>query len=749
MREVARLNRSLLSPLVAFCAAWTLGALISQYHLLAAQLPWSGYMVAVVLTVPVAFVAGGLVGEGFAYGLGGSEAKREKLATSAPLLRRILVVFLFLGLAELAHQFVKIGGIPLFSPEGNTLRFDQGGPTIVLTDLLTVAAIAALVKPRNPLARESRFELAIAVVALTGFALQAGRGSIILPIVVATAARWLYWGRPKAPLLGGAALLTFIAIVFGFYLRTRQNPYNPFEAEFYGEVLPGMPFFLQPLAPIHLAISTNFLALQGLVGYFPTRAPYGGGAFDAIGLHHIFDGARNVSNVSARLTPPWVTSTVAGPLWADGGFAALVPGVAATGFASAGAFAMAMRTRSFRWSMAAAYLLYLALFGLYTNLWTQQLDWLLIVPLLLMVGAIGDDPASPPGLTGWAWARIRRMLGRGEKTSEDPTANRRPAREKRLALALVSIGLGIIVVLMVSGLAIQRLIPEPYPLYSTVRLTESVTRSVAVVTDSDRPQDNEQLRWVVPAARSVRVYTYQPAASPSTTRGSPAIVVPGDPRRTQFDVARWDQWRSMALFSFQEHPDRLSIKVSPLAIAEARPVTFQAPSSPPPVGATRDLVIATWTGTKPDLFILTRGRFSSRPVLQILSGESGFTKQIYVTRLPFRGLGEDEWSVDVGQIATLPRKSTGRVVRGTRPDLFLVNHDPDKEHSDVHVLLGESGFQGDAFQRALDTPGSVPPGTTFLLGSALGATAVYEVRPGVARGPSLKVFGLASPAGLR
>ena len=160
-------------------------------------------------------------------------------------------------------------------------------------------------------------------------------------------------------------------------------------------------------------------------------------------------------------------------------------------------------------------------------------------------------------------------------------------------------------------------------------------------------------------------------------------------------------------------------------------------------------MVATWSGSEPDLFILTRGRFSSRPLLQILSGESGFSEQLFETRLPFRGLGEDEWSVDVGQIAILPRKSNGRVVRGTRTDLFLVNHNPDKEHSDVHVMLGESGFQWDAFQRALDTPGSVPGDTAFLLGSTLGATAVYEVRPGAVRGPSLKVFGLASPAGFR
>ncbi len=67
----------------------------------------------------------------------------------------------------------------------------------------------------------------------------------------------------------GGALLAFAAVVFGFYLRTRQNPYNPFESELFGEILPGTPFFLQPLIPIYLAITTNFLALQGVVGHYP------------------------------------------------------------------------------------------------------------------------------------------------------------------------------------------------------------------------------------------------------------------------------------------------------------------------------------------------------------------------------------------------------------------------------------------------------------------------------------------------
>jgi oligosaccharide repeat unit polymerase len=747
MRAFARLNNSLLSPLVAFCAAWIFAALLSQYHLLSTQFNWSVVMIVVVAVVPLAFVAGGLVGEGVALRFSENRTKRLEVAASTRLFRRILIVLLLIGLVELAHQFIKIGGIPLLSSQGNSLRFQQGGPTIVLTDLLTVAAIAALVKPRDLLARESRFELVIGITALTGFALQAGRGSIVLPVIAATAARWLYWGRPGVRMLSAAGLLAFAAIVFGFYLRARQNPYNPFEAELYGQTLSNMPFFLYPLVPIYLAITTNFLALQGVVGYFPTASHFGGGAFDALGLNIVFTGARNLSDVSATLTPPWVTSTVAGSLWADGGFGVLVPGITLTGFFSAGAFAMAARTRSFRWCMVAGYLLYLALFGLYTNLWTQEVDWLLVVPLLLALGAVVENPASPPGLTGRAWERIKRMTGRGASDSSAKPLNdgqsNRP--ERSLARILVLAGLGIAVLLVAAGLAIQPLLPEPYPRVASMRLPQSIARSIAVTTDSDLPNSNAPLQWIEPHGRAVDLRAYQPGQPPHNELRLARIPIPNDPRRVTYDVNYWPPWRALALFSFRQDARHLSITISPTWRSDGNAVHFVAPISAPSKDESRDEIVANWDGSKPDLFVLTRGSPDSQPALQVLSGESGFRKERFSTRLPFRGLAPDTWSVDVGQIAAIPDKSDSRTVKGQRPDLLLVHHDPSKTRSDVQVMLGETGFQWDAFQRDLDTPGSIPRTTEFLLGSYLGATSVYEVQRRGNDGPRLQVFGLEPP----
>ena len=753
MRRFLQLNGSPLSPLLTFTAAWTFAALLSQYRLLNGQEPWSAVVIGVVVAVPIAFVAGGLIGEGLALRQTRSAAAQE-VPHESKVYRRVLVVLLVLGLLELAHQFAKIGGVPLLSPGAGALRFSQGGPTIILTDCLTVAAIVALVRPQRLLSRESRFELLVALVALGGFALQAGRGSVVLPVIVAIAARWLYWGRPPAWMFIGGALLAFAAVVFGFYLRTGQNPYHPFESELFGELLPGTPFFLQPLVPIYLAITTNFLALQGVVGHFPTGEAFGHGAFDAVGLDIVFHGARDLPAISESITPPWVTSTVAGPFWADGGFVALVPAIAATGFVSAGAFAMAVRTRTFRWSLAAAYLLYIAVFGLYQNLWTQQLDWLLVVPLLLIVGAIAEDPGDPPGLTGRAWGRIRRMTGRTATADPPPApASAGPEktgrrRDKKLAGGLILLGISVIALLFVSGLVIQPLLPEPYPQIHSQRLPRSIEGAAQVMTISDRPSDNEPIQWVRGSGHRVSLYDYTPGQPLSKTERLARIRIPEDISKSSFDVNVWPPWRAEALFSFEQRPRGLAITVSPTWRSDGKAETFISPLSAPPAGTTREFTIAAWGGEKPDLIVITRGDPQSRPVLQILSGESGFKRQTYAGRLPYRGLSPREWAMQIGPIVGLPTKDEQRIFRGIRTDLVMIHHDPSEVHSMVHVLLGETGFEWDAIRRDLDNSGDLPSGTEFLIGSYQGATAVYEIQrtPG---GPYLRVFGLNNPPALQ
>jgi len=401
-------------------------------------------------------------------------------------------------------------------------------------------------------------------------------------------------------------------------------------------------------------------------------------------------------------------------------------------------------------------MLYLVVFGLYSNLWTQTIDWVVVVPLLLVVGAFVEDADSPPGLTGRIWARMgamRRTSPARQENAESASeasasvSEASPSRDRSLAKGLVVVGLGVLVVLLISGWAIQRLLPEPYPEIASLPLPASSANAREAMTNSDLTSDNQPLYWATVHGDRVELSEFEPVAKTTTPAGK--VTIPALDAQTQFDIGAWAPWRNLALFSMTQGPSRLSITIAPTRSGEGRPQRFSAPIAPATEGATNKFMIATWSGTKPDLFIVTSGSSDSRALIRVLSGESGFQRQLFTSPLPFRGLSPEQWSFDVGQLATIPKEDPNRSVVGARPDLMMVHHEPGREHSSVEVLLGEAGFLWDAFQRDLETPGDVPAGTEFLLGTNLGATAVYQVGRHDPEGPRFQIFGLEGPPQFR
>lgn len=746
-----RLNASVLSPLLLFPLVWVAMALLEQVRVLQIQGAWSNVMIAVVVAVPLSFIAGGLIGEGLAQAATALSTSREDVRISDRTFRRMLLGLVGLGLLAEAYQFARAGTPPLLSGSIDTARFSEGGPTILLTDLLTVAVIAAMTRVRNPFGKESRFELGISIVALGAFALQAGRGNVVLPIVVIIIARWMYWGRPSAYLLTMGALVAFFAICFGFYLRVYQHPTTPFEAELFGEVLPPLPFFVKPLIPLYLALTTNFIALTGIVQHFPTITPFGHGAYDAVALNRFISGSKSVSDVSGELTPPWVTSTVAGSFWADGGFWVLVPGVALTGILTAGAYAAAARTRSFRWSMAAAYLLFVALFGLYTNLWTQQIDWLIVTTLLFIVGAFCERPDSPPGVVGATWGKIRQIRGQGPtspaRTEPTPPQPQQPSEHGRgrgrrsgTKAAIVS-GVVAVIALLVAGAIIQRTLPEPYPLTHTIPLPRSISNADAIFTDSGRTAENTQIYWVKRKGTMATLYSFDPVARKTTSTRFPRSDLPG---KTYYDVGVWLPMSIPALFEIQQAPNRIYVTVRRSdngKVVRRYSRTLHAPGP----GDYRTYEIASYDSPRADLFLIDRGLSTSRAHLSILSGESGFRSQVYGTALPFRGAKPKEWSLSVGELAGKVNAAGKEVT--PRPDLLLVERDPNREHANLKVVAGEEKYGGFSYQRDIDEPGDLPPNRLFLQGSWLGAPSLFEIVPKSPTGPKLKIFEIQPPAG--
>jgi oligosaccharide repeat unit polymerase len=746
--SLRRLNASVLSPLLVFPLVWALTALLAQFHLLSIQSSWSTVMVAVVVAVPLAFLAGGLIGEGIAQMATAFSSARSDIHMPERTFRRMLIAIVAIGLLEIAHQFALAGSVPLLSGSIDTARFSEGGPTILLTDLLTVAVIVAMTRARNPFSRESRFELIACAIALGAFGLQGGRGNVVLPIVVVIIARWLYWGRPSPYLLTGGALVAFLAICFGFYLRTYQHPTTPFEAELFGEILPPLPFILKPLIPLYLALTTNFVALQGIVEHFPTVSPFGHGAYDAVAIDRFVSVSKSVSGVSEALTPPWVTSTVAGPFWADGGFAVLIPGVAVTGVLTAGAYAAAIRTRSFRWSLVSAYLLFIAVFGLYTNFWTQHIDWLVVAPLLLIFGAFVENPKAPPGIVGGAWGKIRRMIAVGSATASQaperpesgPAPTRRRGRGRRPTAAILS-GIVAIAVLIVAGLIVQRTLPEPFQLGLAIRLPASISAADAVFTDSQRVSDNTPIYWVNRSGKAAELHgfdiiTHKTTAArfhPSTRSG-----------KTYYDVGYWLPLRIPALFEIQQGTHRLYVTVRRSDSGAVIHRYSRALEAPGP-GVDRSFSIASYNAPRSDLFIIDRGPVTSRVRLSILSGESGFQEQAYGSYLPLRGLLPSGWSLEIGELAGKANAVGQEVI--PRPDIVLFERDPSREHTNLKVLAGEDTYEGFAYQRDIDEPGDLPASRIFLQGSWLGAPSVFEVIQRAPGGPLLKIFNIQAPAG--
>jgi hypothetical protein len=397
------------AALVAFPLAWAACVALAQLRVLLIQQPWSLTMWLVVVAVPVAYVVGAAFGRdavaGFVRGGRRAPPSREERRR---LLRILLAGCAVLGNLEEAHQFAAARTIPLFSSHIDEARFAlPGGPTIILTDLLMVAAIMALVIPGRLFARDALPELGIAAFAVSGYLLAAGRGTIIQALTVAAIGRWMRFGppKPRAVLIGVALGLVFVVAVF--YLRTLQHRNDALGTELRERVYPTLPTVVHPLVPVDLALTTNFEALSRIVSYFPAGMPYGHGAYVAHGFDLFIHSARDIQQVSAELSPPWVTSTVAGPLWADGGLPFVVVSLMIIGAVVGASYEAARRTRRLRLILVAANFLFLALFGIYVNLWTQQVDWILVTPLLYAFASIWEGQAIIPAKLRTFMRRVR------------------------------------------------------------------------------------------------------------------------------------------------------------------------------------------------------------------------------------------------------------------------------------------------------------------------------------------------------
>jgi oligosaccharide repeat unit polymerase len=412
------------SPLVAFPLCWLIGVALAQIRLLDVQQPWSGTAWLVMLWSPVAFVIGGIAGSRLATLLVKVNSHRqpfaETLRTSAqgrgP--RLLLFVLMVVGLAGVAYQFASAHDVPLLASHIDSARTTlPGGPTIIALDALMVAATLALVLPERLMSRAALPYLAAAALALVALALTGGRGDIVVPPVVAGLSRWRLGRRPAFWSLAAVVVLLLGALSIIFYLRVGQEANETFATELLGRVVYHMPAPLVPLFPLWLAVAMNFNSLARAVAYFPSHHAYGHGIYDA-GVLHTFVHPASLANL--QLTPPWTVFTFAGPLWGDGGFIALSLGAGLIGALTTFAYQGARRNGSIGFLLVSCYMLFLAVFCLYQDLFTEYFDWIFVTAGLVVAGLVLEpsDAIRARGARLWGvvqhptvGARSRRWYG--------------------------------------------------------------------------------------------------------------------------------------------------------------------------------------------------------------------------------------------------------------------------------------------------------------------------------------------------
>jgi hypothetical protein len=168
------------------------------------------------------------------------------------------------------------------------------------------------------------------------------------------------------------------------------------------------------------------------------------------------------------------------------------------------------------------------------------------------------------------------------------------------------------------------------------------------------------------------------------------LRVSGDVKNASFQIDRWNS--RLALFEIRSKAHGVGIRVfaldPPRLILDA--VAPVAPQVSPV--ARRSLLIATWSGRQPDLFVLDSGSPSGRASVSAFSGESHFHSQILPIRWtpPFAG----RWTFAIVNLG------------GSRPDLVGITRFPETGtgFAEAHILSGATGFRAFLLHSPLGIP---------------------------------------------
>jgi hypothetical protein len=721
-----RLPLALLSPLVAFPALWALAVALAQIHVTSIQGPWSATVWWVVALVPASFVGGGLLAT---FVVGRRVAWRQTVAVDARVSRGILVALLAIGYAELAREFGQAGVVPLLSGHIDATRvsIQSSGWSGLLVNALTVCAIAAIALPRTLTSRAALPEITIAVLALAGSAASGGRGVFVV-VAAALIARALYWGPPRlrSVVLGAAFGVALFSLVF--YIRTGQETSQAFAQHFYQHVVPGTFAPLVPLLPVDLSLGVNVDVLAHVIGYFPHSKPFGHGSYDAWSIHSLVP-ARRLQSLTTLLTPPWVVSTAAGPLWADDGFIAVAIGCLLIGALTTGPYAIARRTGRAAHALVAGYAVAVACYCVYDNLITQYKDWIVIAPALFAIGLwaerhslAGPSTEADTPVPSWV-SRLRPAIAVAAlagtaaiwfavvavAASDVNGARASQRRMERLAASVTPMSA------LASGPGWVRLGPN-----SAVRRLVADPRARSLLADplaAASMGGTKRAVWAF-SNRGVRLEATPLAIAGRSVNAGRAISLGrvGHVAGTQYAVGRWGDVPNAA-FVLTPIGSRVLIRVLALSdravlLADTRTAPIRAAR-----GSRRVLAITSPVGSPTELVVVDRGGAGGVLRMTTFSAASDFRTP--TRRASYRGYDfpAPNWTVSVGAA-----ESNG-------PDLIFLGNQSSAPSAkqQIHILLSSSDYSHFGAQTQFDVIARGARRIRFLVGPVGLSPTLYAV----------------------
>lgn len=696
----SRIAAALSVPAVAFAVLWLVAVATARIHVLDIQQPWSTKTWLVIIIVPAAFLIGGFAVRWPARALA---HPRPNTLRPQRTPRKILALLVVVGYAELAREFATSGTVPLFSSQVDVARTSlNSGALELLTAGLTVAAVVAVTIPKRLLSRAALPDLALAAIGLLGFLLEGGRYAVVVPIAAGVVARSLYRRPPSFRTLVAPALCAVGLFSLIFYWRTGQELNGAFAQELYGRVLPGTPTLLVPLLPVHFALALNFTALAAIVSFFPHSMPFGHGVYDAYPLHGILH-ASSVSSVSAILTPPWTVSTLAGPMWADGGFVGVVIGCVITGGLTTAPYWIFRRTRTFSHALLAGYFFAIAVFCVYMNILTQFKDWVVVAGLMWALGR---------------WMERRTPLASEPVEPDLPLADlvRAPPFAAGVSvLAVAAIAAGVVIVARRGEHRVQHPLP-PVTALTTSDLPAGILNDPLA---TDPSLDGPDLIWSF-SERAGRVY-----ATPLLRSGAALVAGPREDlglrppgKLLGFDVGRWGASSREAAFVLTANGR--TVKITAISLG-ATPGSLLAMAQSAPIGGVPgtplQYLIASQPGTLPDLAVIDRGVGGAPASVQLYSGSSGYQKRVLDKQLPIGPLPSSQWTIALGSLES------------ARPDLLIATRSATTRsgHLEIHVLRASADYQAFGEQAPLDLRASEDHSMRFLITHIHGIPALYGV----------------------